>query len=201
MAFAGGRLTVVLSILLVAMSAAVLAVYGTGADGVAVWVRATARSSVLLFMLAYVARPLRQLWRSDTSGWLVRNRRGLGVSMAVSHGLHLIAIIWYFNGFERPYQVELLTLVFGGAGFVFIALMALTSTDGWVARLGRERWQWLHRSGLHYVWFIFAFTFLGPFATGEALWLYGPIMAALACGPALRLAVWLRARRKSAATA
>ena len=113
MGFAGGSLTLVLGAALLAMSAIILLGTGSDADGVATWVRAVA-----LFLLAYVARPLRQLWRSEWSSWLLRHRRALGVSMAFSHLLHLIGIVWYFAGFERPAGPDLVTILFGGAAFV-----------------------------------------------------------------------------------
>ena len=196
----GGRLTVWLSLALVAMSSAILLLAGSGADGVAMWVRATARSSLALLLLAYVARPLRSLWRSAASAWLLRNRRALGVSMAVSHALHLIGIIWYFTGFERPVGPDALTIVFGGLGFVLLFAMAATSTDAAVAWLGRARWQSLHRIGMHYVWFINAFTLLGPALGGVLPWLYGSMYAAIVGAALLRAAAFTRSRRRAVAS-
>ena len=55
-------------------------------------IRFTARSSCFLFLLAFIASSLRKLKPNSLSSWLVANRRYLGLSMAISHGFHAIAI-------------------------------------------------------------------------------------------------------------
>ena len=66
----------------VAASVAILAAFGTGKDGASAWALGTAWMSATLFLLAFVARPLRQLWRNDGTRWLLANRRYVGVSAA-----------------------------------------------------------------------------------------------------------------------
>ena len=75
------------------MVAAILGVRGVGEEGVRACVRATARSSALLFLGAFVASMLRRRWRNPFTGWLIRNRRYLGVSFAASHAIHLGALV------------------------------------------------------------------------------------------------------------
>jgi DMSO/TMAO reductase YedYZ heme-binding membrane subunit len=189
----GWALTGWISLALVAMSALVLASAGTGEPGVRMLIRATARSSAVLFLLAFLARPLRQLWRADATAWVLRNRRCLGVSMAVSHAIHAAAIAWLFAAHPASYQPDAQALVFGGLGFLFLALMAATSSDAAVARLGRARWQALHRAGAWYVWFIFAFTFPpDPQRGWDAV--HAVAVAAFLLAPFVRLAAWLRQR-------
>jgi methionine sulfoxide reductase heme-binding subunit len=45
-------------------------------------------------------------------------------------------------------------------GYVVIAVMAATSNDWAVTRLGPKNWQRLHTFGAYYVWLIFALTYL-----------------------------------------
>ena len=53
-------------------------------------------------------------------------------------------------------------VLFGFAAFLMLVPLAVTSTKGWVRRLGGKRWQWLHRlvylataAGLvHYFWLV-----------------------------------------------
>jgi methionine sulfoxide reductase heme-binding subunit len=190
-----------MSVALVAMSALVLAAAGTGDEGVRMLIRATARSSAILFLVAFVARPLRQLWRSDASAYLLENRRYFGVSMAVSHLIHGIAIVWLFTAFPAAYQADPIALAGGGLGFVFIAAMAATSSDAAFKALGRARWTLLHRTGIWYVWFIFAFTFLPK--EGGAAWdpLHTFAVAAFVAAPLVRAAAYVKTRRKVQATA
>ncbi len=196
----GWALTRWISIALVAMSAVVLAAAGTEEAGVRMLIRATARSSALLFLVAFLARPLRQLWRSDATTFALRNRRYFGVSMAVSHLIHGSAIVWLFTAFPSAYQTNAITLVGGGLGFVFIAAMAATSSDAALRKLGRARWTLLHRTGIWYVWFIFAFTFPPDPSRGwDAT--HAIAVAAFTAAPLVRAAAYLKTRRRAHATA
>lgn len=120
-------------------------------------VRLTARSSLLLFLLAYTASALATLAPSGFSRWQGGNRRWLGLSFALSHALHGIAVVALAT--LDPVLFWTLTnpanLAGGGLAYGFIALMAATSWDGAVRRLGRRRWSLLHTVGLHYIWLVF----------------------------------------------
>ena len=200
MAYRGWAITGWNAVALVAMSALVLAAAGTGEDGVRMLIRATARSSALLFLIAFLARPVRQLWRNDATAFAIKNRRYFGVSMAVSHLIHGIAIVWLLTAFPRAYEVGATTLVGGGLGFVFIAAMAATSSDAAFKALGRARWQALHRTGVWYLWFVFAFTFIpDPQRGWDAL--HAIAVAAFAAAPLVRAAAYAKTRRKVAAPA
>ena len=195
MQYRGWAITGWNSVFLVLMSALVLAVAGTGEEGVRMLIRATARSSALLFLAAFLARPARQLWRADATAFLLRNRRYLGVSMAVSHAIHGAAIVWLSTAFPGAYQADIVTLVGGGLGFAFIALMAATSSDAAVSWLGRRRWQLLHRTGAWYVWGIFAFTFVpDPTVGWDAL--HAAAVLAFVAAPLVRASAWWKTRRR-----
>jgi hypothetical protein len=198
MAYRGWAITGWNAVALVAMSALVLAAAGTGEDGVRMLIRATARSSAFLFLIAFLARPVRQLWRTDATAFAIKNRRYFGVSMAVSHLVHGVAIVWLFTAYPGAYETNLTTLAGGGLGFVFIAAMAATSSDAAFKALGRARWQLLHRTGVWYLWFVFAFTFIpDPQRGWDAT--HALAVAAFAAAPLVRMAAYLRTRRKLAA--
>jgi hypothetical protein len=200
MRFRGWAITSWNSVLLVLMSALVLTVAGTGEEGVRTLIRATARSSALLFLAAFLARPARQLWRASATAFLLRNRRYLGVSMAVSHAIHAAAIVWLSRSFPSAYQADIVTLIGGGLGFAFLALMAVTSSDAAVSWLGRARWQLLHRTGSWYVWGIFTITFVPDPSYGwDAL--HAIAVLAFLAAPVVRATAWAKTRRKRPATA
>src|SRR5206468_10459762 len=67
------------------IAALVLAIYGSKLQGMQLILRATARTSLVLFLAVFVASPLRAAWPSRATRWLVENRRYLGVSFAASH--------------------------------------------------------------------------------------------------------------------
>lgn len=123
------------------MIALLLACFGTDEAGIRVVIRATARTSFTLFMLAFVAAPLRRAWRSDASAWMLANRRYLGVSFAVSHVLHLLAILALYDWSPSRFVAKTgaAALVGGGLGYAFVVALAATSFDGAVAWLGPHR--------------------------------------------------------------
>lgn len=193
----GWRLVWIASALLVASQFALFAAGGTEEAGVRMVVRASARISFAIFLLVYLAGPLRRLWPDDTTRWLRRNRRYLGVSFGVANYLHLldIGMLWLLLGdaFER----SALTLIVGGASYALLAGMMLTSFDRTARWLGPVWWNRLHRTGLHLLWFVFMQNY-----TGCALQMPGyiPLAVAVWGAAALRFAAW-RAKRRSALAA
>jgi methionine sulfoxide reductase heme-binding subunit len=170
-----------------AIVAAVLAIAGTGAAGLGMAIRATARTSVVFFTLAFAASALRRRWPTPTTAWLLRNRRQLGVSYAASHFIHLLLILtvagWTVNGFMTVRPMK--TIVGGGVAYVFLALMTITSFDTTAAWLGPKRWRQLHVTGAYYNWFIFAQSFFRMAFTSP---IYAPFAGLVAGSMLLR---WL----------
>ncbi len=154
--------------------------FETVKEGYGYGLRVTARITFVFFLLAYIARPMVVLFRKGQ--WLVRHRRYLGVMAALSHTVHFGYVLLYFAATGEALEVT--TIIFGGLGFVFFWIMALTSNDASVRALGMW-WKRLHRTGMHYNWLIFAQTYLfTPWG----------IAVALAAG-GLRLAARIKQRR------
>ena len=132
--------------------------YGQSAEAAQAMTRFTARVSLFLFALAFSASALHKLLRSDATAELLRKRRQFGISFAISHTIHLLAIIVFFSltGEEAP----MLTLIFGGLAYLLIYAMAFTSNDWSVKKLGAKNWKLLHKIGVFYVWGIFFITYL-----------------------------------------
>ena len=89
----GWRLTGLLSLVLLAMSLALGTLHAWDMESVRLVIRATARTSLVLFVLAFTAGAMAQLAPGEVTRWQRRNRRYLGVSFAVSHFIHLAAIL------------------------------------------------------------------------------------------------------------
>ncbi len=162
---------------------------GSGEEGVRAVIRLTARTSVVLFAAAFAARPLRTLWKSSFTAWLRRRRRQVGLSFAVSHLLHLIAIVVLFTRWDAT--TSTVALVLGGLGYVFILLMAVTSNDASVRWLGARRWSLLHTTGAYLLWIIFANAYVPRGFTQPA---YAPLALLVVGALALRIV----ARRRTA---
>jgi len=171
-----------------AMSAAMLALH-PGEEGVRMVIRATARTSLLLFALAFSASALRRLWPGDFSTWLLRNRRYLGVSFAASHAIHLAAIVAFarIDPSEFGEISPLANRIVAGLAYVFIFAMAATSFDRMVAWLGARRWKLLHAVGAHYVWLIFLLSFAKRVPQGSAYAVGAAVLLAV-----MGLRLWAR---------
>ena len=107
--------------------------------------------------------PLRMLLRLAV---LIRFRRMLGL-FAIFYGfLHLMTYLWLDKFFEVQEIVKDIAkrpfITIGFASLVLMVPLAITSTAGWIRRLGGKRWQQLHRlvyvstilGVIHYYWLV-----------------------------------------------
>ena len=62
--------------------------------------------------------------------------------------------------------------------------------------MGRN-WKQLHKTGIHYIWFIFAFSYFGRVADPERAAIGIPLFAVAMLAALLRFAAFLEARRKA----
>jgi len=194
--FGGARIVAASALAMAAAAVVAFATHAETEEALRQIVRASARVGVVLFALAFGARPLRQLWSSPATGWLLRNRRYVGLAFAVAHFTHLAAIAGLAVGVAGfAAQVDPVTLVGGGLAYVLLAGMTLTSTDRTAAWLSRANWRRLHLAGSYALWFIF-FTSYGPRALEDAR--YAPAVLLLGAALAARVAVWVRARMRRA---
>jgi hypothetical protein len=171
------------------VTGAILWTYGAGEEGLRASARVTARISVLLFLLPFLASSLRSLRRTPFTAWLLRNRRYLGVAFGASQTIHLgIVVSLSVVVGQSP---DLTTLIAGVIGYAFVAAMVATSFDRSAAWLGPARWRLLHVAGLYYLWTIFAFLF-----AASSGWTARAVLALLLLSLAGRL--WLRLGRPTA---
>jgi DMSO/TMAO reductase YedYZ heme-binding membrane subunit len=193
----GWRLTGVLSLALAAMSLAFLVVHMADADGLRLVIRATARTSLVLFVMAFAAAAMVELAPSDGTRWLRRNRRYLGVSFAVSHFIHLAALVTLARIDQDLFWklTNVANIFLAGAAYVFLAAMTATSFDGSAARLGARNWRLLHLLGGWYIWISFAVAIGKRLPQGPIYW---AMMALLLAAGIVRLVAMGRRSRKEA---
>ena len=185
------------SLVVLALCALVLASEGSDEQGLRALVRTTARVALVFFLAAYVASSLRRLWRVPATAWLLRNRRYVGLSFAVAHAAHAVAIGLLALLLGDAFRTEPVSLAGGGLGYLFTAALAATSSDRAVAWLGAARWRLLHRVGVHWLWLIFAVTEI-PAALRSPV--HFALAALVVAGAGTRIAA-LRVGRGTASTA
>jgi sulfoxide reductase heme-binding subunit YedZ len=159
--FEGWRLFATLTLVLIALCLWIASMRQFEVYGVRMVIRFTARTSLLLFCLAFSAAALARLWPNSWMRWQRRNRRYLGLSFAASHGLHAVAIGAFAAmdpiGFAAA--TSLASYVFGGIGYAFITAMAATSFDRTAAAIGPRAWRTVHLAGGYYLWLQFMVSF------------------------------------------
>ena len=114
-------------------------------------------------VITLAVTPLRKLLALPD---LIRFRRMLGLFAFFYGCLHFTTYIWLDKFFDVPEMLhDVAKRPFITAGFTAFVLMiplALTSTTGWIRRLGGKRWQRLHRliyisavaGVVHYYWLV-----------------------------------------------
>jgi methionine sulfoxide reductase heme-binding subunit len=119
--------------------------------------------TIRLIVATLAITPLRKLLRRPE---LIRFRRLIGLFAFFYACLHFLAYVGLDQFFDmaaiwkdiakRPYVTA------GFTGFVLLIPLAVTSTVGWIRRLGGKRWQKLHRliyvtaiaGVIHYYWLV-----------------------------------------------
>ncbi len=123
----------------------------------------TGDTALTCLMLTLAVTPLRRL-----TGWneLIRVRRLIGLTAFWYACLHLTTYLVFDQSLSMDEIlkdiVEHPWVLVGFTAFLCLVPLAITSTKGWVRRLGGKRWQRLHRlvyvaaiaGVLHYFWLV-----------------------------------------------
>ncbi len=163
---------------------------GTDQETVTLTLRLTAFSSLLIFLLLFIARPLRQLLDSPLTRTLKENRRYFGIALAGSHTVHLVLIVIYVFGEGVPFQ----TLFIGGVAYAFLYLMLITSFDAPAAAIGAVAWRRLHKAGLYWIGGTFTFTLSKNFIANPSSRVHQIIVASILVAISVRVIAYLKHR-------
>ena len=174
-----------------------------GANPVDVITRSTGKWTLTFLLITLSVTPLRKLLSLP---WLIRFRRMLGLFAFFYGTLHLMTYVWLDKFFDLHAMLHDIAkrrfITAGMTGFTLMLPLALTSTAGWIRRLGGKRWQKLHRliycsaaaGVVHFIWLVKA-DLRRPLT-------YGAILGALLLwrGVAWLVAKKVRARQAVAVT-
>jgi len=169
---------------------------GLGANPVEFVQHATGDWTLRFLIFTLAITPLRKLLNLSD---LIRFRRMLGLFAFFYVCLHFLTYVgpdqsFSLSGMWKDVEKRRYITV-GFLGFVLLIPLALTSTAGWIRRLGGKRWQMLHRSiyvtaicgVIHYYWLVKSDVRKPLF--------YGALVAILLLW---RLGVWLRKKGQQA---
>ena len=131
----------------------------TTEDKLLLWARYTARISFFFFLISFIASSIYYFFSNSITRSIKSNRRYIGLSFALTHSVHLVALISFFVSINQNPDID--TLAGGGLAYLAMYIMALTSNDNAVRKIGFKRWKLIHKVGANYIAFIFAFTYLG----------------------------------------
>ena len=134
-------------------------------ESLMLWARHTARISFAYFLLSFSASSLHYFFSNTLTKFIRHQRRYIGLSFALAHTIHLVALTSFFIVMEE--NPGIVTLIGGGLGYVLVYAMALTSNDNAVKKLGLKRWKQIHWFGANYIAVIFAFTYVGKLLDGQ----------------------------------
>jgi sulfoxide reductase heme-binding subunit YedZ len=136
---------------------------GLGANPVEFVQHATGDWTLRFLIITLAIAPLRKLLKLPE---LIRFRRMLGLFAFFYVCLHFLTYIgpdqsFSLAGMWKDVEKRRYITV-GFAGFVLLIPLAITSTAGWIRRLGGKRWQMLHRAiylaavcgVIHYYWLV-----------------------------------------------
>ena len=134
-----------------------------GANPIELITRSLGTWTLVFLLITLSLTPLRKLsgW-----SWLVKLRRMAGLFTFFYALLHFITYIWLDQFFDlveifkdvikRPF------ITIGFAAFILLTLLAITSTNAMMKKIGGKRWQMLHRlvyaiavfAVIHYWWLV-----------------------------------------------
>ncbi|MEM7415474.1 MAG: protein-methionine-sulfoxide reductase heme-binding subunit MsrQ [Gemmatimonadota bacterium] len=136
-----------------------------GANPIEKMTRWTGMTAIVLLLVTLAVTPIRRL-----TGWnpIIKLRRPLGL-FAFFYGVLHFSVWFVFDSlFDFGYMFEDIMerkyITVGMAALVIMLPLAITSTTGWIRRLGK-RWTRLHQASyvaaglavLHYFWLVKAF--------------------------------------------
>jgi sulfoxide reductase heme-binding subunit YedZ len=136
---------------------------GLGANPIEFITHATGDWTLRFLAITLAVTPLRKLLRWPD---LIRFRRMLGLFAFFYGCLHFLTYVWLDKFFDwadilkdvakRPF------ITAGFTAFILLVPLAVTSTAGWIRRLGGKQWRRLHRlvyvsaiaGVVHYYWLV-----------------------------------------------
>ena len=123
----------------------------------------TGNWTLRLLLITLAVTPLRKILQWPEA---IRFRRMLGLFAFFYGTMHLLTYLWLDQSFSVPAMMKDVVkrpfITAGMTGFLSMLPLAVTSTAGWIRRLGGRNWRRLHRliylaaaaGVVHYYWLV-----------------------------------------------
>ena len=123
----------------------------------------TGLPALTFLWLSLAVTPLRRAWQLNG---LIRLRRPLGLAAYGYAVLHLLSYLVFDQELSASEIAKDIAkhpwVLVGFSAFLLLTPLAVTSTEGWIRRLGGRNWQRLHRlvypaailASLHFLWLV-----------------------------------------------
>jgi methionine sulfoxide reductase heme-binding subunit len=117
-----------------------------GANPVEFLTRTTGMLTLVFLLISLAVTPLRKITGLQ---WLIQFRRMLGLYAFFYGFLHLVTYVAFDRTFNLRSTIEDISarpfIAVGMLSFFLMIPLAITSTKGWIKRLGGKRWARLHK--------------------------------------------------------
>jgi len=113
------------------------------------FLRVSGRVGMGLFFVSFGASALHRIFKAGWSDYLIRNRRYYGISTAIVLWAHFLVILSLsFTASEWFEESAPWYILYSGTGtFILVGLMALSSNNFAVKKMGARAWKTLHLVG------------------------------------------------------
>ncbi len=137
-------------------------------EGIRLIIRWSARFSVCCFALAFGGGAMHKRIQNSFSFWIFRNRKFFGISFALLHLSHLVALFVLQAAFHPIFQIAAtINLLVGFGAYCFLILMLLTSFDRFKKQLSHKQWKRLHTIGGYWIFGVFFSSYFKAVLRGE----------------------------------
>ena len=134
---------------------AMMGVELSSARAVSSMIELSVRCAVPLLFVAFAASSINVLFPGVFGRWILRNRKFIGLSFAAAMAWQLFFILWLVTQYTEYYVEEVYALsdvIEGVGGYLLLIAMVLTSFKFGRDRLSARQWEFLHKSGIYWLW-------------------------------------------------
>jgi methionine sulfoxide reductase heme-binding subunit len=162
-------------------------------QGLLTLIHRSVRSALPLFVVAFSASSLAQLFPGRATRWLLANRRYVGLAFAYGMAWHFGFILWLVSRGDSGLSIFSLGIELDLIGAAFLTAMTITSFPRLVPWLTARGWRRLHKTGAYVIWAVAVNIYASGLSHLHGIKEWAPLAGLLAAF-LLRVTAWIRGR-------